>query len=70
MQAEEVQAKLHKYGKTAADLNRKATRGPRAKSDDTRIASAHAQATVKYRNPTGGTGSGGRGRKPEWVADV
>lgn len=67
---EEVRAKIEEYGITAADLSLKATRGPSVSADRTRATSVRPQRVVRYRSPTGETWSGGRGRKPKWVADL
>lgn len=59
----EIKGKIRAYGLTAEDLGlaRAPSRGPRAKA---------ASAPAKYRGPNGESWSGGRGRKPQWVADV
>jgi len=64
---EEIRKKIAEYGLTAADL-KLSTRagGKRAVS----APAPKASASVKYRSPTGETWSGGRGRKPRWVAEA
>ena len=60
----DVKKKIELYGLTAADLGFARNAGPgnsRAKS---------AKGIVKYRGPNGETWSGGRGRKPQWVAQL
>ena len=59
----DIKRKIDLYGLTAADLGF-ARGGPgnsRPKS---------AKSPVKYRGPNGETWSGGRGRKPQWVAQA
>jgi DNA-binding protein H-NS len=59
----DIKRKIDLYGLTAADLGF-AKGGPgnsRPKS---------AKSPVKYRGPNGETWSGGRGRKPQWVAQA
>src|SRR5690606_41741420 len=58
----DIKEKIRAYGLTAEDLGlaRAPSRGPRAK----------ASAPARYRGPNGESWSGGRGRKPQWVADV
>lgn len=59
----DIKRKVDLYGLTAADLGF-ARGGPgnsRPKS---------AKSPVKYRGPNGETWSGGRGRKPQWVAQA
>ena len=63
----EIKRKIELYGLTAADLGF-ARSGPgmaqRARAPKS------AQSPVKYRGPNGETWSGGRGRKPQWVAQA
>jgi DNA-binding protein H-NS len=59
----DIKRKIDLYGLTAADLGF-ARGGPgnsRPKA---------AKSPVKYRGPNGETWSGGRGRKPQWVAQA
>ncbi|MDM0029154.1 H-NS histone family protein [Variovorax saccharolyticus] len=59
---EEVRKKIQEYELTASDLKlgpRIGKRGPGA-----------SKGAAKYRNPTGETWSGGRGRKPRWIAEA
>jgi DNA-binding protein H-NS len=60
----DIRKKIELYGLTAADLGF-ARSGPgmagRAKGP---------KGVVKYRGPNGETWSGGRGRKPQWVAQA
>ncbi|HEY8357316.1 MAG TPA: H-NS histone family protein [Ramlibacter sp.] len=59
----DIKEKIRAYGLTAEDLGlvRGAARGARAKP---------VPAAAKYRGPNGETWSGGRGRKPQWVAEA
>ena len=61
---EEIRKKIAEYSLTATDL-KLATRGTK------RAAGAPVtKAAAKYRSPTGETWSGGRGRKPRWIAEA
>ena len=66
----ELKKQIADYGFTAADLfeQTKPKRKPRtAKNGE----AAKPTAEAKYRNPkTGETWSGGRGRKPLWIAEA
>ncbi len=61
----DIKEKMRLYGLTAEDLGLgtrgSASRGPRSKP-------AAAPAAARYRGPNGELWSGGRGRKPQWVA--
>lgn len=63
----DVKAKIKLYGLTAQDVGLAAS-GPGRAGRTSRAKSA--PAAVKYRGPNGETWSGGRGRKPQWVAQV
>ena len=60
----DVKAKIRLYGLTAQDLGL----GPSGPGRASR--SKSSPAIVKYRGPNGETWSGGRGRKPQWVAQA
>ena len=65
----DIKAKMANYGLTAEDLGL-AGRG-RASGGQQRQAKAKKGASpVKYRGPNGETWGGGRGRKPQWIADA
>ena len=59
----DIKRKIDLYGLTAADLGfaKGGLGNSRPKS---------AKSPVKYRGPNGETWSGGRGRKPQWVAQA
>lgn len=60
----DIKGKIRLYGLTAQDLGL-------APSGPGRVGKAKsAPDKVKYRGPNGETWSGGRGRKPQWVAQV
>ncbi len=60
----DIKRKIELYGLTAADLGF-ARSGPGIPQR-----SKPAKSPVKYRGPNGETWSGGRGRKPQWVAQA
>jgi DNA-binding protein H-NS len=62
----DVKEKIRAYGLTAEDLGLTRSSGP---GRPARAAKA-AGAAVKYRGPNGETWGGGRGRKPQWVAQA
>lgn len=59
---DELRRKIIDYGLTAADLKLTSGGKPRGKR------SLVEKAPAKYRGPNGELWSGGRGRKPAWVA--
>ena len=59
----DIKRKIDLYGLTAADLGF-ARGGPGNSRPNP------AKSPVKYRGPNGETWSGGRGRKPQWVAQA
>lgn len=61
---EELRKKIAEYGLTAGDLKL----GGRAAKRSTGVVAPKSAA--KYRSPTGETWSGGRGRKPRWIAEA
>ena len=61
----DIRQKIQLYGLTAADLGF-AKSGPGMASRPTKA----PKAAAKYRGPNGETWSGGRGRKPQWVAQA
>ena len=62
---EEMRKKIAEYGLSATDLKLTGRAAGR------RVAVGGAsKAIAKYRGPTGGTWSGGRGRKPRWVTEA
>lgn len=63
----EIKEKIRTYGLTAQDLGL-APSGPGRAGKSARPKAAPAAA--KYRGPNGETWSGGRGRKPQWVAQA
>ena len=60
----DIKEKIKAYGLQAQDLGFAGTARKRAP------AGAGKSNTVKYRNATSQTWSGGRGRKPQWVTDA
>ena len=69
----DIKEKMQAYGLTLQDLGgsagkRKSSGGGKSKSAGG--GSAGGSTVVKFRGPNGETWSGGRGRKPQWVADV
>jgi DNA-binding protein H-NS len=63
----DIKRKIELYGLTAADLGfAKSGPGTAARGNSARS----SKAPIKYRGPNGETWSGGRGRKPQWVAQV
>jgi DNA-binding protein H-NS len=62
----DVKRKIELYGLTAADLG--FARGGPGNSRGKAVKAA--KSPVKYRGPNGETWSGGRGRKPRWVAEA
>lgn len=62
----DIKRKIELYGLTAADLGLARASGP----GQARGRGAKPVAAVKYRGPNGETWSGGRGRKPQWVAQA
>lgn len=63
---DEVRKQIAEYGLTAADLKLTARGTPVARSGR----ALASKAAAKYRSPTGETWSGGRGRKPRWIAEA
>lgn len=63
----DIKRKIELYGLTAADLGFARAAGPGSSRGGK---AAKPAATIKYRGPNGETWSGGRGRKPQWVADA
>lgn len=63
----DMKRKIELYGLTAADLGF-ARSGP-GMAQRARPAKS-VKSPVKYRGPNGETWSGGRGRKPQWVAQA
>jgi len=61
---EEVRRKIAEYGLTASDLKLNTRGGKRS------AAPIASKTVAKYRSPTGETWSGGRGRKPRWIAEA
>jgi DNA-binding protein H-NS len=60
----DIRKKIDVYGLTAADLGlARNTGGPISRPKA-------AKSAVKYRGPNGEPWSGGRGRKPQWVAQA
>lgn len=59
----DIKEKIRAYGLSAEDLGlaRGAPRGVRPKA---------TSSAAKYHGPNGETWSGGRGRKPQWVAEA
>lgn len=78
----ELKAKIKAYGLTARDLGlapaspakpvapARKKAGAAAKPAAKGRARAKSAAPAKYRGPNGETWSGGRGRKPRWVAQA
>ncbi|RYE55211.1 MAG: H-NS histone family protein [Hyphomicrobiales bacterium] len=64
---EEVRQKIADYGLSAVDLKLSVRSGTTKRSV---AASAGPKGAAKYRGPNGESWSGGRGRKPRWVAEV
>ncbi len=60
---EELRKKIAEYGISATDLKLTGRGG------SSKRAGAAGKAAPKYRGPGGETWSGGRGRKPRWVAE-
>lgn len=63
---EDIKEKIKAHGLSAQDLGFSGGGATRRK----RSGGAAAKAAVKYRGPNGETWSGGRGRKPRWVAEA
>lgn len=59
----DIKAKMKAYGLSAQDLG--LVGAPRRRG-----AAAKGNPVIKFRGPNGETWSGGRGRKPQWVAQV
>lgn len=64
---DEVRKKIAEYSLTASDL-KLAVGGRNASLSKRGSQSAAPKAPPKYRNANGETWSGGRGRKPRWIA--
>lgn len=62
----EVRKIISQYGITVTELKLPAKMGKGRKA----VAVPAPIAKVKYRNADGGTWSGGRGRKPQWVKEA
>lgn len=58
---DEIRKKIAEYGLTAADLKL---------SSRAQARSIKSSTMAKYRGPAGETWSGGRGRKPRWIAQA
>ena len=62
----DIKQKMQAFGLTPQDLGFSTTAGSRRK----KASSAPEKAKVRYRGPNGEAWSGGRGRKPRWVAEI
>jgi DNA-binding protein H-NS len=60
----DIRRKVETYGLSAQDLGFTASEPSKKKR------AAKPVPRVKYRGPNGQTWSGGRGRRPQWVADA
>lgn len=63
---EDIKQKMQAFGLTPQDLGFTGTAGTRRRKSS----GAPEKAKVRYRGPNGETWSGGRGRKPRWVAEI
>ena len=63
---QDIKEKIKEYGLSAQDLGFSGGAPTRRK----RSATPAAKSAAKYRGPNGETWSGGRGRKPRWVAEA
>jgi DNA-binding protein H-NS len=66
----DIKEKIRLYGLTAQDVGLAPSGPGRAGSTGRTGRTKSTPAPVKYRGPNGETWSGGRGRKPQWVAQV
>ena len=66
----DIKEKIAEYGLTANDLGLNPSRGQKKSAGRRPAVKSQKTTFIKFRGPNGETWSGGRGRKPNWVAEI